>query len=64
MGNDVCDLCVTNLSNDYYVSSVRVKGVDALPFGIEGIARRRSVRSKWFSVPGEDAFRGAGDRRG
>jgi hypothetical protein len=38
MGNDVYDLFVTNLPNDYYLSSVRVNGVDAMPFGIEGFA--------------------------
>jgi hypothetical protein len=38
MGNDVYDLYVTNLPNDFYVSAVRVNGVDAMPFGIEGTA--------------------------
>jgi hypothetical protein len=38
MGNDLYDLFVTNLPNDYYVSAVRVNGVDAMPFGIDGTA--------------------------
>jgi hypothetical protein len=38
MGNDVYDLFVTNLPSDFYVSAVRVNGVDAMPFGIEGTA--------------------------
>lgn len=36
MGNDLYDLFVTNLPGDFYVSAVRVNGVDAMPFGIEG----------------------------
>ncbi len=38
MGNDLYDLFVTNLPEDFYVSAVRVNGVDAMPFGIEGSA--------------------------
>jgi hypothetical protein len=37
MGDDVYDLFVTNLPNDFYVSAVRVNGVDVMPIGIEGI---------------------------
>jgi Carboxypeptidase regulatory-like domain len=35
---ELYDLFVENLPNDFYVSSVRVNGVDALPFGIHGNA--------------------------
>jgi hypothetical protein len=38
MGNEVYDLLVTNLPRDFYVSAVRVNGVDAMPFGIAGSA--------------------------
>jgi hypothetical protein len=38
MGDDRYDLFVTNLPNDFYLAAVRVNGVDAMPFGIEGIA--------------------------
>ncbi|MGA3188915.1 MAG: carboxypeptidase regulatory-like domain-containing protein [Bryobacteraceae bacterium] len=38
MGNDVYDLFVTNLPNDFYASAVQVNGVDAMPFGINGMA--------------------------
>ncbi len=36
MSEDVYDLFVTNLPNDFYVSAVRVNGVDVMPVGIEG----------------------------
>jgi hypothetical protein len=36
MGDERYDLFVTNLPNDYYVSAVRVNGVDVMPFGIDG----------------------------
>jgi hypothetical protein len=38
MGDDVYDLFVTNLPNDFYLSAVRVNGEDAMPLGIEGAA--------------------------
>jgi hypothetical protein len=38
MGDDVYDLFVTNLPNDFYLSAVRLNGEDVMPLGIEGIA--------------------------
>jgi hypothetical protein len=38
MGNDVYDLFVTNLPNDFFLAAVRVNGVDVMPLGIDGIA--------------------------
>jgi hypothetical protein len=38
MGDERYDLFVTNLPNDYYLSSVRVNGVDAMAMGIDGVA--------------------------
>ena len=36
MGDDVYDLFLTGLPNDFYLSAVRVNGVDVMPLGIEG----------------------------
>lgn len=36
MGDDVYDLFATNLSDDFYLSAVRVNGVDVMALGIEG----------------------------
>ena len=36
MGDDLHDLFVTGLPNDFYLSAVRVNGVDVMPLGIEG----------------------------
>lgn len=38
MGSDLYDLFVTGLPNDFYLSAVRVNGVDVMPLGIEGVA--------------------------
>jgi len=38
MGDDLYDLFVTNLPNDFYLSAVRVNGEDVMPLGIEGVA--------------------------
>lgn len=38
MGEDVYDLFVTGLPNDFYLSAVRVNGEDVMPLGIEGVA--------------------------
>jgi hypothetical protein len=38
MGDDLYDLFVTGLPNDFYLSAVRVNGVDVMPVGIEGVA--------------------------
>jgi hypothetical protein len=38
MGDELYDLFVTNLPNDFYMSGVRVNGVDVMPIGIEGVA--------------------------
>lgn len=37
-GGDIYDLFVDNLPNDYYLSAVRLNGVDMMPFGIDGNA--------------------------
>lgn len=38
MGDDRYDLFVTNLTDDFYLSAVRVNGVDMMALGIEGTA--------------------------
>jgi hypothetical protein len=38
MGDDLYDLFVTGLPNDFYLSAVKVNGVDVMPLGIEGTA--------------------------
>lgn len=38
MGDELYDLFVSGLPNDFYVSAVRVNGVDVMPIGIEGVA--------------------------
>ncbi len=38
MGDDVYDLFVTGLPNDFYLSGLRVNGEDVMPVGIEGTA--------------------------
>jgi Carboxypeptidase regulatory-like domain len=38
MGDEMYDLFVSGLPNDFYVSAVRVNGVDVMPIGIEGVA--------------------------
>lgn len=38
MGDDLYDLFVSGLPNDFYLSAVRVNGVDVMPLGIEGAA--------------------------
>lgn len=38
MANDLYDPFVTNLPNDFFLSAVRVNGVDAMPLGIDGSA--------------------------
>lgn len=42
MGDERYDLFVTNLPNDYYLSAVRVNGVDMMALGIEGNAASAS----------------------
>jgi hypothetical protein len=38
MGDELYDLFVTGLPNDFYASAVKVNGVDVMPLGIEGVA--------------------------
>lgn len=42
MGDERYDLFVTNLANDFYLSVVRVNGVDMMALGIEGRAASAS----------------------
>ncbi len=42
MGDDLYDLFVTGLPNDFYLSAVKVNGVDVMPLGIEGVAASAS----------------------